>query len=87
MSRRVKDRTESATVEIDGQQYTGTVWIRDVGRDKVMFDVSFCGLLHQDKSVFRRGDVQVAVWSKLELEKLVRKWLAERNSATAKESQ
>jgi hypothetical protein len=67
--------SEHITVQVDGKEYMGSAYFRDLGLGKVMFEVWYGGLYHRDGSLFRRNDVQTRLWAEIEIQRLVRKSL------------
>jgi hypothetical protein len=64
------------TTVIDGTMYTGTLYIRPVGRGKVMFELSYGMHTHHDKSLFRADSLyELRFWAEYELWRMVRKSL------------
>ena len=69
---------ESITVNVEEEEYTGTMTVRRVDRRKSAFEVEFRDRYHRDTSLFGHGQVsQMRIHARFALEKLVRAWLAE----------
>lgn len=67
---------EFIKVEYEGKEYEGTYKIENCGQNKCLFIVEYMGYIHNDMSLFdcNRED-HMKMWAKIELEKLIKKYL------------
>ena len=69
---------ESITVNFEEEEYTGTMTVRRVGRQKSAFEIEFRDRYHRDTSLFGHGQVsQMRIHARFVLERLVKAWLRE----------